>query len=74
MLAQRFIAMCDRKPCKAKTKATVTLKTAQAVRGTMEPIVLIPTNVIFAEEGWSFAWNGDTKTTEVHCPQHERKK
>lgn len=74
MLAQRFIAMCDHKDCRAKTKATVKLKTAQAAKGVMEPIVLIPTNIIFADEGWTFGWNGETKTTEIHCPTHERKK
>jgi len=74
MLAQRFIAICDHKGCKAKTKATVKLKTATAVKGFGEPIVLIPTNIIFAEEGWSFGWNGENRTTEVHCPKHGRKK
>lgn len=70
MLAQRFIAICDRKGCKAKTKATLTLKTAQAVAGIQHPIVLQPVNIIFAEEGWLFAWNTTIKTTEIHCPEH----
>lgn len=70
MLAQRFLVLCDSKGCKAKTKATVTLKMSQAVRGVMEPICLVPTNLIFAEKGWTFAWNGEKKTTETLCPEH----
>lgn len=74
MLAQRFIALCDHKGCKARTKATVKLKTAQACVGIQHPIVLQPTHIIFADEGWSFGFNSENRTTEVHCPDHNRRK
>lgn len=73
MLAQRFIAICDGK-CNAKTRCTVLLEAAQAVRGVLEPITLRPTKIVFDEKGWSFGWNQDRGVTEIHCPKHGGKK
>ena len=73
MLAQRFIAMCDHDGCEAKTRATVLLKTVQVSPGVMSPIVLQPTKIVFREDGWSFGWVREKKTTEVYCPKHRKK-
>lgn len=70
MLAQRYIAMCDHAECDAKCRATVTLKTAPVVRGSMQPIALIPVDIKLAE-GWSWGWSPKKQETLIGCPDHK---
>lgn len=72
MLAQRFVAICDHKGCKAKTKCTVVFWLGQVVSGIGHPIMLQAKDIRFSESGWVFAWNSTVKRTEIFCPDHPR--
>ncbi len=73
MLAQRYIAICDHKDCKAKCRATVVLKMVPIVEGSMSPIALVPSDVRLPED-WSWGWNPKKRETEIGCPKHKAKR
>ena len=73
MLAQKMVAICDHKGCKAKCRAVVRFETKSVAKGVLQPIALVPVRIKL-EDGWSWGWNNKTKVSEIGCPKHQIKK